>query len=104
MSSGASSILKDSASGQTFDFKGKKVTVIGGGNVAMDVARTARRQGGQVTLIALETREEMPASPWEVAEAEAEGVTDHPSLGRQADCGQGWSGQRPGTQGRGPGL
>ena len=41
----------------------------------MDVARTARRQGGQVTLIALETREEMPASPWEVAEAEAEGVT-----------------------------
>ena len=32
-------------------FQGKKVTVIGGGNVAMDVARTARRQGGQVTLI-----------------------------------------------------
>jgi heterodisulfide reductase subunit A2 len=40
--------------------------VIGGGNVAMDVARTARRQGGDVTLICLETREEMPASAWEV--------------------------------------
>jgi heterodisulfide reductase subunit A-like polyferredoxin len=66
--------LKDSASGQKFDFKGKKVVVIGGGNVAMDVARTARRQGGDVTLIALETREEMPASSWEVEEAEHEGV------------------------------
>ncbi len=66
--------LKDSASGQQFDFQGKQVAVIGGGNVAMDVARTARRQGAKVTLIALETREEMPASPWEVAEAEQEGV------------------------------
>ena len=67
--------LKDSASGQKFDFAGKKVVVIGGGNVAMDVARTARRQGpAAVTLISLETREEMPASAWEVAEAEHEGV------------------------------
>jgi heterodisulfide reductase subunit A-like polyferredoxin len=66
--------LKDSASGKEFDFTGRKVTVIGGGNVAMDAARTARRQGGQVTLISLETREEMPASPWEVAEAEEEGI------------------------------
>jgi heterodisulfide reductase subunit A-like polyferredoxin len=67
--------LKDSALGQKFDFKGKKVLVIGGGNVAMDVARTARRQGNpEVTLICLETREEMPASPWEVEEAEHEGV------------------------------
>ena len=48
--------------------------VVGGGNVAMDVARTARRQGAEVTLIALETREEMPASSWEVAEAEQEGI------------------------------
>jgi len=66
--------LKDSASGQKFAFKGKKVLVVGGGNVAMDVARTARRQGGDVTLICLETREEMPASPWEVEEAEHEGI------------------------------
>jgi NADPH-dependent glutamate synthase beta subunit-like oxidoreductase len=48
--------------------------VVGGGNVAMDVARTARRQGAEVTLVCLETREEMPASPWEVEEAELEGV------------------------------
>jgi heterodisulfide reductase subunit A-like polyferredoxin len=66
--------LKDSASGKKFDFSGKKVVVIGGGNVAMDVARTARRQGGNITLICLETREEMPASRWEVEEAEHEGV------------------------------
>jgi heterodisulfide reductase subunit A-like polyferredoxin len=66
--------LKDSASGKKFDFNGKKVVVIGGGNVAMDVARTARRQGGDITLICLETREEMPASIWEVEEAEHEGV------------------------------
>ena len=49
--------------------------VIGGGNVAMDVARVARRQGAaSVTLIALESAEELPASPWEVAEAKAEGI------------------------------
>ena len=66
--------LKEVASGKSYDFHGKKVTVIGGGNVAIDVARTARRQGGEVTIICLETREEMPASPHEVEEAEAEGI------------------------------
>jgi len=66
--------LKESAAGRPQDFRGRRVTVIGGGNVAMDVARTARRQGGEVTVICLETREEMPASPWEVAEAEQEGI------------------------------
>jgi heterodisulfide reductase subunit A-like polyferredoxin len=55
--------------------QGKRVAVIGGGNVAMDVARVARRQGAAaVTLIALESPEELPASPWEVAEAKAEGI------------------------------
>ena len=66
--------LKDSAMGKKPDLAGKKVVVIGGGNVAMDVARTARRQEGKVTLISLESREEMPASPWEVNEAEHEGI------------------------------
>ncbi|MBM4294518.1 MAG: FAD-binding protein [Deltaproteobacteria bacterium] len=66
--------LKDFALGKKADLKGKKVMVIGGGNVAMDVARTAKRQGGDVTMICLETREEMPASPWEVEEAEHEGI------------------------------
>jgi heterodisulfide reductase subunit A-like polyferredoxin len=66
--------LKDSAMGKTLDLTGKKVLVIGGGNVAMDVARTAVRQGGKVTAICLESPEEMPASPWEVEEAKHEGV------------------------------
>ncbi len=66
--------LKDSASGKKQDLAGKKVLVIGGGNVAMDVARTAVRQQGKVTLICLESPEEMPASSWEVEEAKHEGV------------------------------
>jgi heterodisulfide reductase subunit A-like polyferredoxin len=66
--------LKDHNLGKKEDFKNKKVAVIGGGNVAMDVARTAKRQGGDVTLICLENRQEMPASSWEVEEAEAEGI------------------------------
>ncbi len=53
----------------------KRVMVIGGGNVAMDVARVARRQGAaSVTIIALESPEELPASPVEVEEAKAEGI------------------------------
>ncbi len=54
--------LKDSAMGEKQDLAGKQVLVIGGGNVAMDVARTAVRQKGEVTLICLESPEEMPAS------------------------------------------
>ena len=78
--------LKDSASGQEASTsRARKVMVIGGGNVAMDVARTARRQGGDVTLICLETREEMPASSWEVEEAEARGHYHRQPLGRQRD-------------------
>ena len=52
-----------------------RVVVIGGGNVAMDVARTARRLGaGEVTAVCLESAEEMPAHPWEIEEAVEEGV------------------------------
>ena len=54
---------------------GKKVAVIGGGNVAIDVARTAVRLGAEeVTLVYRRGRDEMPAAEDEVAEAEAEGV------------------------------
>ena len=67
--------LKDSASNKAPNLKGKKVIVVGGGNVAMDVARVARRKGAQeVTIVALESPEEMPASPWEVEEAKVEGI------------------------------
>ena len=54
---------------------GKKVAVIGGGNVAIDVARTAVRLGAdEVTVVYRRRRDEMPADADEVAEAEAEGV------------------------------
>jgi len=54
---------------------GKNVVVIGGGNVAMDAARTAVRLGaGKVQCVCLENREEMPAFEWEVDEAAEEGV------------------------------
>ncbi len=54
---------------------GKKCAVIGGGNVAMDVCRTAIRLGAKETCIVYRRSEaEMPADPEEVAEAMAEGV------------------------------
>jgi formate dehydrogenase (NADP+) beta subunit len=80
---------------------GKRVLVIGGGNVAMDVARTAARTGNsegggdiattlevaraalrsgatkQVHCLVVEARDEMLADPYEVAEAEEEGVVIH---------------------------
>lgn len=54
---------------------GEHVTVIGGGSVAMDVARTARRMGSQVRVLALESRESLPAQADEVKEALEEGVS-----------------------------
>ena len=52
----------------------KKVAVIGGGNVAMDVARAAVRLGAEVTVWYRRTEEEMPADRDEAAEAKEEGV------------------------------
>ena len=57
---------------------GQHVLVLGGGNVAIDVARTAIRLGREVHLACLERRDEMPAHPWEVEAAEEEGVVFHP--------------------------
>ena len=52
-----------------------KVSIIGGGNVAVDSARTALRLGAkEVTIFYRRSKEEMPASPWEIKEAEEEGV------------------------------
>lgn len=52
-----------------------KTVVIGGGNVAVDVARTAVRAGGEdVTMICLEQRDEMPAAADEIEEALEEGI------------------------------
>ncbi len=79
---------------------GRRVAVVGGGNVAFDVARTARRFGGtaypdeehhnlavdaamaaarilrrEVTMVCLESRDEMPADPAEIEEGAEEGIT-----------------------------
>ena len=53
---------------------GKKVIVIGGGNAAIDSARTARRMGAEVTIVYRRTEKEMPANAWEIEEALLEGV------------------------------
>jgi len=53
---------------------GKQVLVIGGGNTAMDAARTALRMGSEVTLLYRRTEAEMPAFEDEIREAKAEGV------------------------------
>ena len=53
---------------------GRKVVVVGGGNVAMDVARTAVRLGADVTVAYRRKERDMPADPAEFAEAKEEGV------------------------------
>lgn len=55
-------------------FIGKKVAVVGGGNVAMDAARTARRLGSEVYIIYRRTENEMPARKEEVHHAHEEGI------------------------------
>ena len=61
---------------------GKKVIVVGGGNVAVDVARAALRAGsGEVSMFCLESRDIMPAAKDEVAEAEEEGISVNNSWG-----------------------
>jgi len=59
-----------------------KVLVIGGGNVAIDVARSAARmEGAEVSLYCLESAAEMPASSDEVTEAEQDGIRVHNGWG-----------------------
>lgn len=61
---------------------GKKVLVIGGGNAAIDVAVSSLRLGAQeATMACLEKKEEMPALPWEIEQAEEENVRLMPSWG-----------------------
>jgi len=54
--------------------KGKEVMVIGGGNTAMDAARTARRLGGNVTIVYRRTQAEMPVRVEELHHALEEGI------------------------------
>ncbi len=56
-------------------YVGKKVAVVGGGNVAMDAARTALRLGAEVTIVYRRTEKELPARLEEVHHAKEEGIT-----------------------------
>ncbi len=61
--------------GQRYDFSGKKVAVIGGGNTAMDCCRTSMRCGAEkVYVIYRRTEKEMPANPIEIHESKLEGI------------------------------
>ncbi len=91
---GGVEMLRDVALGHHVDVKGN-VVVIGGGNVAFDIARTAIRQTGvdisrtairrpevrSVRLCSLETLDELPADNLEIIEAEEEGVIRHHGVG-----------------------
>jgi len=80
--------LRDIGMGKSFDFKGD-VIVVGGGNVAIDVALTAKRIGAKnVHLFCLEKRDEMPAHEWEIARAEEEGVLVNNSWGPKKVLGE----------------
>ncbi len=70
--------LKRLAGGHDYDFardKIRKVAVIGGGNTAIDAARTSLRLGAaEVTIVYRRSEKEMPANPLEIEEAKHEGV------------------------------
>jgi heterodisulfide reductase subunit A-like polyferredoxin len=79
--------LRDVKAGVKVEDLGQKIVVVGGGNVAIDCARSALRVGAkEVHLVCLErrdlaSRDRMPAHEWEIEEAEEEGVIIHGSLG-----------------------
>ena len=70
----AVAFLKEANTGKV-KLDGKEVVVVGGGNVAIDAARVAKRSGAsKVTMLCLETEDIMPATKQEVAEAREDGV------------------------------
>ena len=72
---GGTDFLRKVKLGAAMDLRGRNVVVVGGGNVAMDAARTARRLGAQsVTVAYRRGRSEMPAHHVEADDAEREGV------------------------------
>jgi heterodisulfide reductase subunit A len=74
--------LQASKLGEGANLKSRRVVVVGGGNVAMDAARSARRLGAaSVQQVCLEQREQMPAFSWEIDEALEEGVVLHNGWG-----------------------
>jgi NADPH-dependent glutamate synthase beta subunit-like oxidoreductase/Fe-S-cluster-containing hydrogenase component 2 len=73
--------LREAGANEKYPINGD-VVVIGGGNVAIDVARTSSRCGApKVNMFCLETRDIMPASNEEIEEAEEEGIIVNPGWG-----------------------
>ena len=73
--SGIDFLKEMEVTGKPYNFKGKKVAVIGGGNTAMDCCRTSIRCGAdKVFVIYRRTENEMPANPIEIHESKLEGV------------------------------
>jgi NADH-quinone oxidoreductase subunit F len=71
-------LLREVALGKAPKIKGKRVAVIGGGNVAVDAARTAWRLGAsEVHIVYRRTRADMPAYPEEIEAAHEEGIVFH---------------------------
>lgn len=80
---------------ETFDtpiYTGKKVAVVGGGNVAMDAVRTAKRLGAEATIVYRRSEKELPARLEEVHHAKEEGIEFNMLTNPVAviDSGQGW--------------
>ena len=74
----AVSVLRDMEIGEQPPQLGRRVIVYGGGNTAMDVARTAKRLGvDEAMIVYRRSRDEMPAHDFEATEAEEEGVLIH---------------------------
>jgi formate dehydrogenase (NADP+) beta subunit len=69
--------LRDANAGVDWWRIGRRVAVYGGGNTAMDAARTARRLGAEPVIIYRRTRKQMPAHDFEAEEALEEGVRIH---------------------------
>ena len=68
-------VLRRSCLGENIDLSGKRIVVLGGGNVALDTARTVIRLGAsEVRMACLEPRGEMPGFEWEIVVAEEEGI------------------------------
>jgi len=68
-------VLRRACLGEKINLAGKSVAVLGGGNVALDTARTVLRLGAdKVHMVCLEPRGEMPGFKWEINVAEQEGI------------------------------
>ncbi|MEN8172575.1 MAG: FAD-dependent oxidoreductase, partial [Chloroflexota bacterium] len=72
-------VLRRACLGESIDLGGKRIIVLGGGNVALDTARTVTRLGAEeVCMACLEPRGEMPGFEWEILVAEEEGIQMRP--------------------------